>query len=231
MRQTVMPTNEMNSFERTCGEMTYKSGDDILIRHVFRGRVTYALPCRVVVHDSERVVTYLAPETIVPRPKFAAREDFLHLLAKGSYEYEDFVWYNHHLHFTRFGDAHAFTLIWDHDWQFRWWYINLQEPLRKTRLGFDTSDQVLDILGFPDGTWRWKDEHELELAVELDLFSPEQAEEIRMEGERAVSLIENHPVLVDGWVEWRPDPSWTIPPALPVNWHVVLDHSNGRRHD
>jgi hypothetical protein len=33
--------------------------------------------------------------------------------------------------------------------------------LRRTRLGFDTRDQALDVVVEPDGTWQWKDEDQL----------------------------------------------------------------------
>ena len=33
------------------------------------------------------------------------------------------------------------------------WYVNLQEPLRRSRLGFDTDDLILDIWVQPGGSW------------------------------------------------------------------------------
>lgn len=39
------------------------------------------------------------------------------------------------------------------------WYINLQEPIRRTRIGFDTMDHMLDVVIQPDMTeWKWKDD-------------------------------------------------------------------------
>lgn len=60
------------------------------------------------------------------------------------------------------GVAHAIHLWWfPPDWRFGGWYINLQEPIRPTRLGFDSMDHILDVVIEPDLSWRWKDEDEL----------------------------------------------------------------------
>ena len=53
---------------------------------------------------------------------------------------------------------------------------------------------------------------------ELDLFSPEQAEEFRAEGERAIERIEAWSAPFDeGWENWLPDPAWPLP-SLPNGW-------------
>ena len=44
------------------------------------------------------------------------------------------------------------------------WYVNLQEPFRRTAGGVDTADQLLDLVRTKDGEWRWKDEDELAAA-------------------------------------------------------------------
>jgi hypothetical protein len=96
------------------------------------------------------------------------------------------------------------------------WYVNLQEPLRRTPLGFDTCDQLLDLVRTRDGKWRWKDERELGAAVERGFLSNEEAAAIRAEGERVIAA-DPFPT---GWEDWRPDPSWPAP-ALPPGWDVV----------
>jgi uncharacterized protein DUF402 len=39
---------------------------------------------------------------------------------------------------------------------FAGWYVNLQEPFRRTWLGIDTQDLEIDIVVSPDGSWRYK---------------------------------------------------------------------------
>src|SRR5205814_261751 len=96
---------------------------------------------------------------------------------------------------------------------------NLQAPLQPTSFGFDTTDYLLDVLVPPDrSTWTWKDEDELEEAVALGLFSPEDVREFRAEGERAAgAIIERKPPFDEPWEEWRPDPTWPAP-ELPDGW-------------
>jgi hypothetical protein len=128
------------------------------------------------------------------------------------------VWHSYRvLILVRPGDGFAFELLWRADDDtFAAWYVNLQEPLRRTALGFDTDDLVLDIWVEPDGSWEWKDEDELEVAVALGRFTAAQAAEIRSVGERVVA---ERP-WPTGWEEWRPDPSWQLP-RLPDGWDVV----------
>jgi predicted RNA-binding protein associated with RNAse of E/G family len=93
----------------------------------------------------------------------------------------------------------------------------LQDPLRRTRTGFDTSDHVLDLVIARDGSWRWKDEHEFEAACRLGRFTPEEAVAVRQAGEAAAAAVEARAWPFDSeWSEWRPDPNWTVP-TLPAD--------------
>ena len=48
------------------------------------------------------------------------------------------------------------------------WYVNLQEPIRHTPIGFDTMDHTLDIVIYPDmSEWKWKDEDEFETTKQV----------------------------------------------------------------
>jgi len=83
-------------------------------------------------------------------------------------------------------------LIWDEGFrEMRLWYVNLEEPLRRTSVGFDYQDQFLDVEISPDrSSWRWKDEDELQEAVELGVISSERASELRAEGKRVIERME-----------------------------------------
>ena len=111
------------------------------------------------------------------------------------------------------GDAHSVLLLWRERWQLMCWYINLEEPFRRTPIGFDYMDQTLDIVVEPDmSSWRWKDEDELEEAIAKGIYSPEQARATRAEGERALRrLLAREPPYDERWEDWRPDPSWATP--------------------
>jgi hypothetical protein len=90
--------------------------------------------------------------------------------------------------------------------------------LRRTRLGFDKRDFQLDIVIQPDHQWRWKDEDELDLAIELGRLTPEQGNAIRAEGQRAVAELEsNAGPYAAGWEHWQPGADLSFP-KLPSDW-------------
>ena len=116
--------------------------------------------------------------------------------------------------------AHAVYLMREAGWKNQLcWYINLQDPFRRSPTGIDTSDNILDVVVSPDkSSWRWKDEDELEEAVSLGLVTRAQAQAIRMEGESAIAtLTANQPPFDAAWETWSPPADWGIP-TLPAGW-------------
>ena len=70
----------------------------------------------------------------------------------------------------------------------------------------------------PTRSWRWKDEDHLAEALEIGLFTTEQAKAMRTEGERIVERIEAWTAPFDeNWENWRPDPDWPLP-SIPDGW-------------
>lgn len=111
------------------------------------------------------------------------------------------------------------VLLWVAEDAHRVWYVNLEQPLERTRFGFDTVDHALDVVIELDGTsWRWKDEEELADAVRDGLFTEAEAGEFRRWGERAVErVLSGDPPFDRDWSDWQPDPGWPIP-ELPEGW-------------
>lgn len=69
----------------------------------------------------------------------------------------------------------------------RSWYVNLQDPFRRTSLGFDYLDQELDVIISPDlSTWRWKDSGRFEDLARDGLIPVERARYLREVGEEVV---------------------------------------------
>jgi hypothetical protein len=102
------------------------------------------------------------------------------------------------------------------------WYVNLQEPIRRTFIGFDTMDNMLDVVISPDmSTWRWKDDDEFIAAQNIGFYSPGKAREIWAEGERAVQLItKERRDLYKKWEMWQANPEWELP-ILSPDWQKV----------
>ena len=122
----------------------------------------------------------------------------------------------HVLRFEREGARHSIEVYWDIDWNQMSWYVNLQSPVVFNGACIDTTDEALDVIVSPDGTWRWKDEDELEEAVGLGIWTKAEAVEIRAEGERVIAAAP----WPTGWEDWRPPADWG-PLGLPRDWHVV----------
>lgn len=108
--------------------------------------------------------------------------------------------------------AHSIWLFWTAG-VFAGWYVNLEEPWRPCRIGFDTADHELDLWIASDGSWQWKDEEEIEVLVNQGHFTLERAEAVRSEGERVVA---EWP-FPTGWEEWRPNETWPVA-SVPDDW-------------
>jgi hypothetical protein len=118
----------------------------------------------------------------------------------------------------RFGEPYSLWLAFHSgSWDLAWRYINLEDPWRRTAIGFDSRDLYLDLIAGPDGDdWEWKDEDELAWIVEHGRFDADRAAQIRKDGERAVEAVRKIDS-IDRWRNWRPDPAWPIP-TLPDRW-------------
>ena len=106
---------------------------------------------------------------------------------------------------------------------FEGWYVNLVSPWRRTRLGFDTWDQILDLVIVDDlSSWAWKDEDEFAFALREGQISPGEADRIRTEGLRAVELIDRRRFpFDDSWTRFQPDDDRPIP-TLPPDWQASV---------
>lgn len=103
---------------------------------------------------------------------------------------------------------------------FEGWYVNLERPWTRTAVGFDSRDDVFDITVSPDlGDWRLKDDDELDFAVEVGLFTLDEAVEIRASAASAVDDIVNRRWPFDDATWDRVLPQQLLEPsALPVGW-------------
>ncbi len=93
------------------------------------------------------------------------------------------------------------------------WYINIQDPIRRTAIGYDTMDHMLDIVVSQDmAKWYWKDEDEFLEAEVIGFYSHEKMKAIRAAGERALALLTSERTsFYRKWESWCPDPAWKMP--------------------
>ena len=131
------------------------------------------------------------------------------------------AWYTEALRILTPGSRHSVLLLWTAGFrELLLWYVNLEDPLVRTPIGFDYLDQLLDIEIAPDlSGWRWKDEDEFAEAISDGTITPEKADVIRAEGEAVIAALNARRSPFDEpWPQWRPDPSWTLP-GLPEGWN------------
>lgn len=197
----------------------FEPGETIALRQTWNGRVWAARPATVVEDDPRQTmlfipigIRWMAPfhdgdRLKIPQSEFELvpqRYEDLHVL---SFSWPD-RWYAVLLFLRPAGSPDS-------------WYVNLEEPLRRTELGFDTLDHELDVVVELDGSWRWKDEDDLAEAIRRGVIPAEDEPRMRADGERAVrSILDREPPFDRDWTAWRPDPSWPVP-VLPEGWDRV----------
>jgi len=196
-------------------------GDTIVLRGILKGKLWWACPA-FVVQDTDELIAFYWPvgtptRSPVRRPTV---EDELYNRIK----LEDRNWTDHDiLSLNNPGYGHSIELMWQAGTrELRYWYVHLQEPLRRTSLGFDTMDQMLDIVINPDrSSWQWKDEDEINEAEAIGVYSPEKVKAIRGERERLIKLLEaNAPPFCDSWQDWIAPVEWTVP-RFPQGWEIL----------
>ena len=189
----------------------------LVFRSIHRGRVVYGQAGRVLEQTSTRLVTATVPgdaAVVLEGDRFAN----LRLIARGEAEPVARPWHTHRVVWiTPFERSYSLGLFFLEE-GLRSYYVNLQAPARVHGAFLDSFDYQLDVVVGLDGTWRWKDEDEFGLAVELGMYTAEQAAAIRAEGERVIAELPT--LLPTGWEAWRPDPAWP-PLTLPKGWDEV----------
>lgn len=185
----------------------WSSGDIVTRREVLSdGRCWFHVPVRVVQDNDELLATYIATgaEFTFPEGPWPIEGGVHPWGHKTRWEG------NGVLMLQRPGDAYAIWVFWFGDErEFRGWYVNLQDPFRRTADGYETQDHELDIVIAADGSWEWKDDELLEVRVAEGRFTPAQVAQFRAEGRRIVAQLEAGERWWDeAWATWTPPPGW-----------------------
>jgi hypothetical protein len=194
-------------------------GAPVVWRSRPHGIVGYVAP-HTVVTDSVRVTVLFQHAGVVCKRRSGKR---------GGPQGRDMIqWDGSHLDYVWPGPSALRLHMWGtsfsviRSWSFErdcacGWYVNLESPWRRTVLGFDSEDLVLDLTVSDDlSTWAWKDADELDWAVENGRFSSEES--IRSAGLHAVELIQARQwPFVEDWSEFSPNPDWPVP-SVPAGW-------------
>jgi hypothetical protein len=194
------------------------SGEILVMRGILKGKLWWACPAYVVQDTAVLIALYwpVGTPTRSPVRRPTVRDELHNRIKLEERNWTD----NDVLSLNIPGAGFSIQVMWyGGTLQMRCWYVHLQEPLRRTQIGFDTMDQMLDIVISPDRShWRWKDEDEFSQAEAIGVYSPEKASTIRAEAERVIMMLEtNASPFCDGWQGWTPPAGWTVP-SFPAGW-------------
>lgn len=197
--------------------MSWSPGDPIVLRQVWQGRPLFAVPCVVLSDEPGLLATYL-PE----RAPFGAVPGWpgphgVHPWAHRAH------WEGHGtLMLRRPGDRYSIWVFWQGEGrEFECWYVNLEEPYRRSAIGIDTLDHELDLRSEDGAIWHLKDEEGVKECVADGRFDEHEADRIWTDAAAFQAEYEHNGPWWDlSWAEWEP-PRDSDPPQLPGGWERV----------
>ena len=200
----------------------WRSGQVIVIREIWQNKVYSVAPVRVVKDTAHWSALYLPPQAECLWPH--TREGIEIRIPTQEWVLERGPWSSSDVLFlVQPGTGYTAVGHWDDHSRFDRWKINLEQPMRRTPLGFDYLDQLLDIVVSADRSrWYWRDEDEVHQAQALGIYTAEHVRELYELGKRALQdLLTNKPPFDGNWENWKSNPAWHVPMDLPPGWDQV----------
>lgn len=203
----------------------FAPGQPIVWRSVVQPNIVSTVWPRTVVSDSDDLTLLYLPAGTVGKQRTGERGGpGGRVLLRWDGGHRDVTWDRTNVLIVhRPADAYSYWVAWDAlTWAPRWRYLDLEEPWRRTPIGFDSLDLILDLWSEPDGLeWHWKDEDEFAFMVEMLRIDAHRASKVREIGTAALEHIRRRdPPFDRPWYDWRPDPDWPIP-VLPDGWSEI----------
>jgi hypothetical protein len=198
----------------TAPKRRWQPGQAVVLRYITTGgRIELCWTCRVVEDSAELLALFIAAGSPYKgSPKKSAAEK--RRAPAPPLPPDEYVWRHDALRILLPGRAHSVSLFWTQDGGTRRlfkYFVNMEEPFRRTAVGVDTQDHTIDIEVTPALEWRWRDEDELTSHVAHGFYTPELAAAARAEGDAAIAAIlrREHPCV--RWAEWTPPAGWRTP--------------------
>lgn len=207
----------------------FAPGSTAVRRDVHGGRVWSATPKRVIADGGDFLasarwpgVRLMGPGSWVAAGHGAAggaRFRAVDELASGRWDLAPWTWRGTTVLTVSSADQYfSVELFFDPEHELRCWYVNFERPFRRTGIGIDTFDLLLDLVVYPDGAMEWKDEDEYRHARRLGVVSDAEHVHVERAREQAVALAKRSKgPFADMWRGWRADPAWPLP-RLPRDW-------------
>jgi hypothetical protein len=186
----------------------FRPGERIVIREVLNDKVWTVRPVTVQEDSDTQIVTWLAPGTSIDYP-VGVKHGRTCISMWLSGEWDLYPKEFHPPGVLRIAPCDAPYEVFAPmiDGGVQWWYVNFQRPLRRTTLGFDTMDEMLDLVVSPDcREWQRKDADEMEVAVDMGFLSRSDAQRIERNCHAVEKSLARGDVPWDRtWATWRPD--------------------------
>lgn len=192
--------------------MGWQPGEVVVHREIWRGTPWCASPVVVVEDAPGLLVTYIPEEAPFAFPPSADGRPHPWAGRGG--------WTGHGvLVLRRPGEAYSVWHFWDGpERRFAGWYLNLEEPFRRTSIGYDTQDLELDVWIPVDEPWRFKDEEKLDERVRDGRYTEAQVAATRSLGATIGTLLDCGERWWDErWTSFEPHPTWRAP-SFPDGW-------------
>jgi uncharacterized protein DUF402 len=209
--------------------MVFAEGATVVRRDILRGKVWSAIPHRVVADSGDTLVLARWPGVEMVGPATwiewlrtgdnAVRRQAIPNLAAGQWELGRWTWRDTTvLNRCAAGEYFSVSRSVSAGHGPGGWYVNFELPYRRTAIGIDTFDLLLDLVVEPDLSGHaWKDEDEYAHARRLGLISDSVHHQVEQARLRVLGLIETGQGPFAGtWAAWRRDPGWPVP-ALPAD--------------
>jgi hypothetical protein len=152
---------------------TFRTGENIVLRETWAGKIWTARPGIVVQDTKELVVIYRPTGTLDKRRKSLTGEQ----ITAHDRKYHTWILEDASRNDVRMqkmtipGACYSVIAFWNAvDNTFNCGYINLEDPdnpMHRTGIGFDCTDMLLDVIVEPNlRDWHWDDEDELQEVVD-----------------------------------------------------------------
>lgn len=202
------------SIETSVTNPRWQPGDTVVLRYITRdGRPGMAWPYRVVEDRDDLVALFI--------PRGATYKNWHTTPGSSERRLVDAHWRHNVLRLMFPWQIYSIWLFWraEDDGRFSGYYVNFEEPFRRTPIGFDTNDHTLDIVVTPNLRWTWKDDEQFTQRVQQGIYHPDFEVEVRAEAARLIGVIESRGApFSDGWERWTADDGWPAP-LLPPTWN------------
>jgi hypothetical protein len=199
--------------------MSLRHGDVVMRREVWRGTAHLIYPVRVVEDAGDLLTLFLASGTPLLSPEGSWPWSDAHPWAAEG------LWRGHGVLqiLSAVGPVSTWVFWSGEERDLDAWYINLQEPFRRTRDGIETQDLELDFVVAPDGSWKKKDDELLDAWVERGRWSVDEIAGIRDIGSQVeTELRAGHRWWDERWAAWEPPSSWEPWAGNPTRDPVTL---------